>query len=181
MLVCFCLGARPAWYACSLLGLVGQLPNPHHVCPSVTFLCAANQVNDPSDGTPTFSYTVPRNGLRNNPLHGNIGCHAPELAVELSSARTQRRAAVLDFSAQSSFELGSLAFQIVVGQLPYPVILHTLDTSAPVPSLPSHYPDRFKEVLRGLVHACPSERLTLEAAIAELTDLALHVSPSVGS
>jgi hypothetical protein len=160
---------------------VALLPKPVPLRDILTLLHSAHQVNDAADGAPTFSKTVPRDGLRSNPLQGNVGCHAPELAMELSSAKTERRAAVFDFSAQSSFELGSLAFRIVVGQLPYPRTPHALDTSAPLPLLPGHYPDRFKEVMRGLVHASPSERLTLEAAIAEMADLALHVSPSVGS
>ena len=107
--------------------------------------------------------------LRSVPWQGNIGCHAPELGLEFP--------AVFDLSAQSSYELGSLAFRVLVGQLPYPMDVRTgvPDTSVALPSLPDHFPERFKVLMKRLVHPTPAERMTLEVALSELEDLSSHV------
>jgi hypothetical protein len=108
-----------------------------------------------------------------------MGCHAPELVLEVSAARARKRSAILDFSAQSSYELGSLAFRVLAGELPYNMNGQVLDMSAPLPPLPAHFPPDFKEVLRGLVQADPRDRMSLEAAIAKMEFLSDHVRAQV--
>ncbi len=83
--------------------------------------------------------------------------------------------AVLDYSKQPSFEVGTMGFWMVTGQHPcgagYPIHLPTPYDAASYPAVPLSYPPEYRELMTECVAFDPRDRPDIGTVAARLREM----------